>query len=151
MGEEKNKPMFVDLEGKTALVTGGGTGIGRAISMALARCGCGVAVNYSKSKSAAEETVREIEKAGGRAMAVRADVTDEEQVKLLMAQTAGHFGGLDILVANAGGNARSCPTVELTNEDWERGLGLNCKSVFFCVKHGVPRFPDAGGRIIITS
>jgi len=78
------KPMQVDLSGMTAVVTGGGTGIGRAISKALARCGAVVVVNYSRSQHAAEETVSAITLAGGRALAVRADVTDESHVERLM-------------------------------------------------------------------
>jgi len=151
MIKETFTQMSVDLQGRTALVTGGGTGIGKAISIALARCGCGVVVNYSKSRTAAEETVAEIEKAGGKVIAIRADVTNEEQVKSLVAKTCDHFGGLDILVANAGSPTEVCPTTKLSNADWNNGLGLNCKSIFYCVKHSVPRFPDGYGRIIITS
>jgi len=145
------KPMYVDLQGRTALVTGGGTGIGKAISIALAHCGCNVVINYSRSKSSSEETVAQIEKAGGKAIAVRADVTDETQVESLVAETCGHFGGLDILIANAGSPTEVCPTTQLSSENWDNGLGLNCKSIFYCVKHSVPKFQDGFGRIIITS
>ena len=77
------KPMYVDLQGKVALVTGGGTGIGRAISIGLARCGAGTIVNYSRSKDASEETVAQIEKNGGKALAIKADVTDEKQFRYI--------------------------------------------------------------------
>ena len=146
-----SKPMYVDLEGRAALVTGGGTGIGRAISMALARCGCGVVVNYSRSRSAAEETVAEIEKAGGRAITVQADVTDEKQVESLVAKTCEHFGKLDILVANAGAQSQLSPTDEMPAEEWDKGMAINCKSVFFCVKHAIRVLPDEIGRIVVTS
>ena len=136
---------------KAVVVTGGGTGIGRAISLALARCGGAVVVNYSRSKSAAEETVAQIEKNGGRALAQKADVTQEDQVQVLVGEACEHFGTLDILVANAGGPTEPCPTPELTGENWDQGLGLNCKSVFYCVKHAAGRLPDKTGRIIITS
>ncbi len=145
------KPMQVDLEGRHALVTGGGTGIGRSISLALARCGATVIVNYSRSADAAGETVSQIEAMGGRAVAVRADVTDEGQVKELVAEAVRAYGGIDLLVANAGGPTEICPTHELSGEDWDRGLGLNCKSVFYCVKHVMTCLPDHQGRIIITS
>jgi 3-oxoacyl-[acyl-carrier protein] reductase len=145
------KSMHVDLQGKTAIVTGGGTGIGKAISVALARCGCNVVVNYSKSKAASEETVGEIEAARGKAIAVQADVTDEQQVESLVAKTCQHFGGIDILIANAGCPTEVCPTTELTSEDWDNGLGLNCKGVFNCVKHAARHLPDGSSRIIITS
>ena len=143
--------MYVDLKDKTALVTGGGTGIGRAISIALARCGCNIVVNYSRSKAASDETVAEIEKAGGKAIAIQADVTDEKQVESLVARTCEHFGSLDILIANAGAPAEVCPTTQLSSDNWDNGLGLNCKSIFYCVKHSVPMFQDGFGRVIITS
>jgi 3-oxoacyl-[acyl-carrier protein] reductase len=145
------KPMYVDLQNRVALVTGGGTGIGKAISIALSRCDCGVVINYSKSKSAAEETVAEIEKSGGKALAVKADVTDEKQVQMLVEKTCEHFGRLDILIANAGGPTEFCPTTELSSENWHDGLGLNCKSVFYSVKHAAPKLPENSGRIVITS
>ena len=156
-GEERQRkmkqaePMFVDIRDKTALVTGGGTGIGRAISIALARCGCRVVVNYSRSKEASDQTVAEIERAGGTAIAVKADVTSEEQVESLIAKTCEHFTGLDILIANAGSRASVCPTTQLASESWSDGMDVNCTSVFYCVKHSVPRFPGGFGRIIVNS
>ena len=149
--EQNREPMRVDLHGQTAVVTGGGTGIGRAISMGLARCGAAVVVNYSRSRKEAEETVREIEAAGGRALAVQADVTDEAQAERLMQTASEAFGGLHILVANAGGATVQCPTADLTSAQWDADLDLNCKAVFYCVKQAVRRFPEDKGRIIITS
>jgi 3-oxoacyl-[acyl-carrier protein] reductase len=141
----------VDLSGRTAVVTGGGTGIGRAISMGLARCGASVAVNYRRSEEEAEETVAEIREAGGRATVVQADVTKEPQVEQLMKAAVETFGGLDILVANAGGPTGIYLTDVLTEAQWNEGLDLNCKSVFLCVKHAMPYLPDSCGRVIITS
>ena len=149
--EQNREPMRVDLRGQSAVVTGGGTGIGRAISKGLGRCGAAVVVNYSKSQEEAEQTARGIEKAGGCAVAVRADVTDEPQVEELMKAACETFGGLDILVANAGGPAVQCPTPDLTGPQWDADLNLNCKAVFYCVKHAVGRFARGRGRIIITS
>ena len=143
--------MRVDLAGRGVVVTGGGTGIGRAISLGLARCGAGVVVNYSRSEAEARETVAEIEKAGGRAICVMADVTDEEQVERLLQSAIDTFGGLDILVANAGGPVATALTGELTEAQWDAGLDLNCKSVFYCVKHAGRLLPDGRGRIIVTS
>lgn len=145
------RPLTVDLEGRTALVTGGGTGIGRAISLGLARCGARVVVNYYRSAAEAESTVDEIAAQGGQALALRADVTDEDQVRQAVATAVETYGGLDILMANAGGPTESCPTEELSGRDWDAGLNLNCKSVFLCVKHAAPRLPDGRGRILITS
>lgn len=139
------------LQGKHALVTGGGTGIGKAISLGLARSGATVVVNYSRSRDEAEATVREIGHSGGTACAVQADVTIEQQVAALIQAAVDTFGGLDILVANAGGRTADAPTQELTGAQWDEGLNLNCKSVFLCVKHAIPHLPPKTGRIIITS
>ncbi len=144
-------PMKVDLVGKHALVTGGGTGIGRAISLGLARCGATVVVNYSRSQEDANQTVSDIRAGGGQAVSVKADVTDENQVESVVKRSVQEFGGLDILVANAGGLAEECSTVELSSQLWDAGLSLNCKAVFFCVKHAYPLLPDGFGRIIINS
>lgn len=143
--------MYVDIKGRVALVTGGGTGIGRAISIGLVNCGCNVTINYSRSKTAAEETVACIKKNGGNAISIQADVTNEQQVKDLIKKTCEHFGGLDILIANAGGHTKYASTDVLTSEDWDHGLGLNCKSVFYCVKHASTKLPESICRIIITS
>ncbi len=143
-------PMVVDLEGRTAVVTGGGTGIGRAVSIGLARCGASVVVNFSRSTREAEKTVEEVRRAGGQAIAVRADVTDEQQVADLMTAAVERFGGLDILVANAGAPGQGRLTSELTGEQWEHDLATNCRSAFFCVKHAMAHLPDGRGRIILT-
>ncbi len=143
--------MKVDLNGRHALVTGGGTGIGRAIAIGLSRCGATVVVHFNRSKADAHQTVDQITRDGGQAVAVQADVTDETQVAALVDQSVAAFGGVDILVANAGMPTEVCSTAELTSEQWDRGLGLNGKSVFLCVKHVVPHLKDHTGRIIVTS
>jgi len=148
---EHVEPMRVDLAGLVSVVTGGGTGIGREISLALARCGSAVVVNYRRSQREAEETVAQIEGSGGRAAVVQADVTNEGQVERLMGTAVERFGGLDILMANAGGPVSRGLTNELTGEQWDAGLDANCKSTFLCVKHAMGRLPDNRGRIIITS
>ena len=145
------KPLTVDLKGKSALVTGGGTGIGQAISIALARCGARVVVNYSRSMKEAQDTVTKIKNSGGFAVAIRADVTKESQVKHLIKKTVRAIGGLDILMANAGGPTEKSPTSALSSKEWDLGLNLNCRSVFYCVKHAIPLLPNKKGRIIITS
>jgi len=109
-----------------------------------------VVVNYSRSQKEAEDTVATIEKAGGKALAFQADVTDEDQVVRLMAAAKDTFGSLDILMANAGGPVGKGLTTELTEDAWNAGLDLNCKSVFYCVKHAIPLLPDRTGRVIIT-
>ena len=143
--------MNVDLNGRCALVTGGGTGIGRALALGLAGNGADVVVNYSRSRHEAEQTAEEIRSRGGQAEAVRADVTQEQQVADLVDRTLAAFGRLDILVANAGGRTKDAPTTELSEEDWDEGMTLNCTSVFLCVKHAAPHLPDGIGRVIVTS
>lgn len=143
--------MNFDLKGKRVLVTGGGTGIGRALSLGLARCGAAVGVNYSRSQAEAEETVHRIKEAAGSAVALRADVTDEAQVHKLIETVVDKLGGLDILIANAGGRTVDAPTTDLSESQWDEGLRLNCKSVFFCVKHAAAHLPDHSGRIVVTS
>jgi len=151
MSEPAARPMIVDLSGRTALVTGGGTGIGRAISIGFGRCGAAVVVNYRRSEGEARETVEAIARAGGRAAAVQADVTDERQVERLMKAAVDAFGGLDILMANAGGPTARALTPDLTDAMWDEGLDVNCKSVFRCVRQAIPHLPDRRGRIVITS
>ena len=147
---DSSEPMWADLRGRAAIVTGGGTGIGRAIALGLARCGAAVAVGYNRSKAEAQEVEREIRDSGGNAISVRADVTDEEQVARLTETACEKFGRLDILVANAGGPVGTGRTANLTEQQWDAGLDLNCKSVFLCVKHAMPRLSDGTGRIIVT-
>ena len=143
-------PMRVDLEGKVAVVTGGGTGIGQAISRGLARCGAAVVVGYRESAAEAAATVAAIEADGGRASAGTADVGDEAQVAALMGSAVERYGGLDILVANAGVTATPRTTAELPGEEWDAIIRTNCTGVFYSVKHALRHLPD-DGRIIVTS
>lgn len=144
--------MQVDLRGRTALVTGAGIGIGRAIALAFGRCGANVVVNYSRSQAEAEEVAQEVERGGSKAVAVRADVTRWEEVQGLVSATLDAFGRLDILVNNAGGSGPRFPAQELPEEVWEQVLDLNARSVFLCCKAAIPHLPDGNGRIInVTS
>ena len=145
------KPMQVDLSGLSAIVTGGATGIGRAISVGLGRCGASVVVGYHSSEQAAGETVAEIEQLGGTAAAHQAYVTQESDVEGLILHAKERFGRIDIMVANAGTPTERTPSTELSSEQWDHGLAVNCKSVFFCGKHVIPELPDGTGRLIVTS
>jgi 3-oxoacyl-[acyl-carrier protein] reductase len=137
------------LRGKVALVTGGGTGIGRATSLALAAEGAAVAVNYSRSRGDAEETVSEIASRGGRAIAVACDISDERGVGAMIGRVTGDLGRLDILVNNAGTTEfidhRNLEA--LTAEIWDRILAVNVKGTFFCCRAAARAMTD-GGRII---
>ena len=102
MGREDHRENEMGLQGKVALVTGASRGIGRTVAVRLGRDGAAVVVNYAGSQQAARETVAAIEEAGGRAVAVQADVGKRADVERLFDETFQHFGRLDILVTNAG-------------------------------------------------
>jgi 3-oxoacyl-[acyl-carrier protein] reductase len=142
----------MDLRNRVAIVTGGGTGIGRAVSLALGREGAAVAVNYSRSEAEAEETVQEIVAEGGTAQAVRADVADDSAVQRMVLQVAEHFGGLDLLVNNAG-TTRYIPLADLgavTDEVWEAILAVNLKGAFYCARAAAPHMRARGAGAIVN-
>ncbi|MFD8542971.1 SDR family NAD(P)-dependent oxidoreductase [Streptomyces sp. NPDC059649] len=136
------------LTGKTALVTGGSRGIGRAVALRLAAEGAWVAVHYGGNEEAARETVARIEGAGGRAFAVRARFGDDGAVDRLFEElVAGLAGrGLDILVNNAGISSGN-PVAQVTREEWDRLLAVNVTAPFFVVQRALPLLND-GGRIV---
>ncbi len=124
----------MDLKGKTAVVTGSATGIGAACAIQFARRGANVVVNYSKSQAEAEETVAGVERAGVKALLVRADCANEAEVVAMMKQAADTFGGIDILVNNA---ARTyfvhwSKLFDLTDEMWRNIFDLNVRGAFLC-------------------
>ncbi len=141
----------MQLQGKIALVTGGGRRLGRAIALALARQGANIVVNYFESQKGAEETAAEIERLGCRAIAVRADVSKPEQVAALAERTLEKFGRLDILVNNAGIFTRA-PLSDMTEEAWDRTINVNLKGTFLCAQRfGQMMFEQKQGRIINIS
>ncbi|MDR0446006.1 MAG: 3-oxoacyl-[acyl-carrier-protein] reductase [Oscillospiraceae bacterium] len=119
------------LSGKTALVTGGGRGIGRAVCLALARSGAAVAVNYTNGEQAAEETRALIEALGARAIIVRADVADPAQCEELFSRVGTELGDIDILVNNAG-ITRDALLPRMSNEDFADVIGVNLFGAFYC-------------------
>lgn len=136
-----------DLEGKVAVVTGAGQGLGKWIALALADAGADVMVNALHSEKA-EETSAEIRKMGRRSMSMAADVSDVEAVKEMMASAEAKLGGLDILVNNAGVNVHK-PALDITPEDFVRIIDVNAKGVFFCSQTAAARMiPKGGGKII---
>src|SRR4051794_16225986 len=135
----------MSLVGKVALVTGASRGIGRSIAQRLGRGGAAVVVNYSGSEPQARETAA-IEKAGGRAVAVRADVSQVVEVQRLFDATLEHFGKLEILVNNAGVILYK-PLVEVTEEEFDRLFAVNVKGTYFAFQQAAKRMRD-GVRII---
>jgi 3-oxoacyl-[acyl-carrier protein] reductase len=142
----------VKLGGKVALVTGGATGIGRAIVLALAREGAAVAINYSKSEADAKETARLAEPAAVRTLPVQADVSREPQVRAMVERVARELGGLDCLVNNAAWTQRipHRQLDDLTDEIWERVLATNLRGPFYCVRAAVPHMERRGGGAIVN-
>jgi len=136
------------LAGKVAFVQGGSRGIGAAIAKRLARDGAAVALTYASSADKAQEVVREIEVAGGHAMAIQADSADAKQIKAAVQLAADTFGKIDILVNNAGvlalGNVAEA---EIPLEDIDRTLAVNVRSVIVA-SQAVVKHMDKGGRII---
>lgn len=122
------------LQGKTAIVTGGGRDIGRACAVKLASEGVNVAVNYFASSAGAEETVAEIKKIGGQAFAMQGDLNKPEEVDALIAKTVDTYGSLDILVNNAGGLIARKKINEMSLEHWQAVMDLNLTSTFLMVK-----------------
>ncbi|MGW8444074.1 SDR family NAD(P)-dependent oxidoreductase [Paenibacillus sp. S33] len=130
----------MDLHQKVALVTGGGTGIGRAACMALADRKATIVVNYSRSKNDAEETVRMILEKGGRAIALQADVSREQEVRTMVDQIVQQFGTIDILVNNAS-ITHHIPMDDLesaTEEVWNDLFDVNVKGMFYCARAVAP-------------
>lgn len=142
---------MADFDGKVALVTGGGTGIGRATALLLAAQGAALAINYSRSRQEAEDTVAELRR-GGRALAVRADVADDAQVRAMVAATVAEFGRLDILVNNAGRTRAVAPADldAIRDEDFDQILGVNLKGTFFCSRAAIPEMKRGGGGHIVN-
>jgi len=139
----------MELEGKTAIVTGSGRGIGEGIALVLAREGANVVINDKVITEDAEGVVKKIEAMGGRAIAVAADVSKKAEVSALAAATVKHFGAIDILVNNAGIESHPVLTMDLAEEAWDRVLNVNLKGTFLCCQAVIPQMMKQGkGRIV---
>jgi 3-oxoacyl-[acyl-carrier protein] reductase len=137
------------LQEKIAVVTGAGRGIGKAIAVAFGRAGAAVGC-AARTASEIEETAREIRDSGGRSLAVPTDVTRPEEVARLFDKTVGQFGGLDILVINAGGNYDRRTVEESRPEDWLVTLNLNLVGAYYCARAAIPHLKRRGAGKIIT-
>jgi NAD(P)-dependent dehydrogenase (short-subunit alcohol dehydrogenase family) len=142
--------MTMQLDGKVALITGAGSGIGKAAALLLAREGAKVAALDLKMEDT-QATVDEIERAGGTARAVAADVSQPEQMQRAVRETVDTWGRIDIVFANAGINGVWASLEELTPEDWDQTLGINLKGTFLTVKYAVPHLKKRGGSVIVTA
>ncbi|HLW96517.1 MAG TPA: 3-oxoacyl-ACP reductase family protein [Solirubrobacteraceae bacterium] len=137
------------LEGRVALVTGGGRGIGRAIALAFAQQGADVALCYRERADSAAEVVAEIETLGRRALAVRADVSSRDDVRAMAAAVVEAFGGVDVLVNNAG-ILQQKPFSDISDDDWDRMLAVNLRGPFICSQELLPLIAARGGGQIIN-
>jgi 3-oxoacyl-[acyl-carrier protein] reductase len=139
------------LDGRIALVTGGGRGIGRGIVLEFAREGAHVAVNYRRDREAAEATVREVESLGRRAVVVQADVGDRDAVDRMVAETRAAFGRLDIAVANSGVASRVAATHELDPGEWRRVLATDLDGAFYTARAVLPALLESRGVLLFIS
>lgn len=142
----------MQLQDRVAIVTGGGTGIGRGISEAFGREGAKVAVNYSRSRDEAEATAAAIRAAGGTAIAIASDVSQDAQARDMMERVSREFGRLDILVNNAGWSTRipHDRLEDLTDEIWDRTLNTNLRGAFYCMRAAAPHLKKQPGASIIN-
>ena len=136
------------LEGKAALVTGGGSGLGRASAIALGRAGATVTVADVDEQGGKETVTLVLEEVGGDADFVRADVTQADEVEAMVDKTVARWGRLDCALNNAGTTGVSAPTADHTLEDWNRAIALNLTGVFLCLKYEIPAMLERGGAIV---
>ena len=138
------------LEGKVALITGGGSGIGEAAAVLFAREGARVAI-LGRTREKLEETVQRIGKDGGEAMAVEGDVSKYADMERVVGEIAERWGRLDVVFANAGINGVWAPIDELAPEEWEKTIAINLTGTFFTIKAAVPQLRKRGGSVIVTA
>lgn len=131
------------LNGQVALVTGGDSGIGRAIAIELARQGAHVLVNYNSDEDGAEEVVSTIQKSGGKAFAYQADVSNETEVQEMFKTLVQRFGSADILINNAG-LQKDSPFQDMSLTDWQKVIDVNLTGQFLCAKEAVKQFLPRG-------
>lgn len=138
------------LDGKVALVTGGGSGIGRATCRAMVREGAKVVV-ADVVVEGGEETVKMIKDAGGEATFVKADVSKASEVEAMVAKVIETYGRIDCAFNNAGIEGPVCSTVEYTEEDFDRVVGIDLTGVWLCMKYEIPHMLQQGGGAIVNT
>ncbi|QYG92477.1 SDR family oxidoreductase [Iamia sp. SCSIO 61187] len=144
----------MDIQGRAAIVTGGGTGVGAATCRLLAARGCHVVVNYSRSVDAAEAVAAECRRSGVEAVAHRADVSVDADCAAMVEAAVARFGRLDLLVNNAGTTefVAHDDLAGMSEEAWDRIMAVNLKGPFLCSRAAMPHLKaDGGGEIVMTS
>ena len=140
-----------DLQGKSAVITGSGRGIGRGIALALAQRGCNVAINYFRHREEAEETAAAVERLGVRAAVIKAHVGRDEEMQALVEQSIAAFGGVDIFVGNAASGVLK-PITEIDLKAWEWTVNVNARSILVGVQAALPSMRARGwGRILTVT
>jgi pteridine reductase len=140
-----------NLQGSVAVVTAGGRRLGRAIALALAGSGCNVVITYRTSAADVDTTLASLRASGGKALAVQADVADEEQVHGVLDRTLAEFGRADILVTNAG-TFRRTPVAALAEADWDDMIADNLRTAFLCAHcFGLHMRAHGGGAIVMIA
>lgn len=142
----------MQLEGKAAIVTGGGTGVGRATVLRFAEQGCSVVVNYSRSAEDAEKTAAEATGLGVKAIAVQADVSDDAAARNLVDTAVKELGRLDVLINNAGVTTfvNHADLEKVTDEDWDRIMAVNVKGTFNCTRAATPALKASGSGEVVN-
>ena len=142
--------MKIELDGKTALVTGATSGLGKAIAQQLAACGARVAVNYHTAPEDAVETVNAIVAEGGQAIAVKADIADLEQVAAMFAEIDKEWGGIDILVNCAGMDGQQALGWKADATAWKRVIDVNLMGAFYCSYHALGTMTEKKSGVILN-
>jgi NAD(P)-dependent dehydrogenase (short-subunit alcohol dehydrogenase family) len=140
----------MQLANKVALITGAGSGIGKAAALLLAKEGAKIAA-LGRSEEELIQAVNQIQEAGGAAMPVKADISQPAQMQQAIEQVINQWGRLDIVFANAGINGVWAPLEELEPEEWDKTININLKGTYLTVKYAVPYLKKQGGSVIITS
>jgi glucose 1-dehydrogenase/3-oxoacyl-[acyl-carrier protein] reductase len=137
------------LDGRRALITGAGMGIGQGCAIALAREGAHVAVHYASSAAGARETVAQIEAAGGRAVAIGGDLSRVAEARRVVAEAVAALGGLEILINNSG-VTRALDFAETSEAIYDEVFAINMKGIFFCTQQALPHLADAGRGAVLN-